>query len=139
VLLWTENEIAPILVHDGSCRDFEEARIKVRTVIEQMQLITGELFRAYENEFGVFSPIEGCFELYGLDFLVDDQWKVYLLEVNPGPDFKQTGSNLDFVILDLMACTIDVALLPLVTGVRRDPNKVVLVYEQSRRQKQMGR
>lgn len=43
--------------------------------------------------------------------MVSKDWKVYLLEVNPGPDFKQTGSRLSRVITQLMSNTIDAALL----------------------------
>ncbi len=42
-----------------------------------------------------------CFELYGLDFLLDEEFNVSLLEVNPGPDFKQTGGRLRSVITEL--------------------------------------
>jgi tubulin--tyrosine ligase len=46
-----------------------------------------------------------CFELYGLDFMVDEDLNTILLEVNPGPDFKQTGDRLKRVIADLMEQT----------------------------------
>lgn len=108
VLVWEEATIAPILVKDGTCNSFPEARSKIAEVTKSMQSITCELFRVYESEFGVFSPIEGCFEHFGLDFLVDDSWNVYLLEANPGPDFKQTGDRLSKVVRDLMSSTIDV-------------------------------
>ena len=39
--------------------------------------------------------------MYGLDFLVDESFDVHLLEVNPGPDFKQTGERLKNVIYQL--------------------------------------
>jgi hypothetical protein len=97
-----------------------------------MQAVTRELFHAYACEFGVFAPIPGCFELYGLDFLVDDKWNVYLLEVNPGPDFKQTGDRLSQVILELMSSTIDIVFPPVYD--RLDSHKadqsrsMVLVY-----------
>lgn len=134
VLGWSNEDIAPMLLRDGTCGTMNEARDAIQTVIDQMGAITGELFRAYQSEFGVFAPIEGCFEHYGLDFLVDDKWRVYLLEVNPGPDFKQTGSNLESVIENLMGSTIDVALLPKATGkLCDDSGKLTLVYEQSRR------
>jgi tubulin--tyrosine ligase len=136
IYLWGEEAIAPILVRDKTCANLEVAGERVRHVIQQMEAITGELFSAYESEFGVFSPIEGCFEQYGLDFVVDHQWNVYLLEVNPGPDFKQTGDGLAKVIENLMSDTIDAALMPLLAdkGVpqksdRSSIGKLKLVYE----------
>ncbi|CAN0224271.1 unnamed protein product, partial [Ectocarpus fasciculatus] len=44
---------------------------------------------AFRGEFAVFSPLPGCFEHFGLDFMVDEDFHVWLLEANPGPDFKQ--------------------------------------------------
>lgn len=115
VLLWDNHDIAPILLEDGTCKTMQEAKKKIDHVITEMEAITAELFRAYQNEFGVFAPLEECFEHYGFDFLVDDQWCVSLLEVNPGPDFKMTGERLQYVIEDLMGDTIDAALLPKLT------------------------
>jgi hypothetical protein len=111
VRLWNDEDAAKILVADKTCATIEEAKRRVNDVVQQMENITGELFQAYKSEFGVFSPIEGCFEHFGLDFMVSKDWKVYLLEVNPGPDFKQTGSRLSRVITQLMSDTIDAALL----------------------------
>jgi tubulin---tyrosine ligase len=140
VLQWSESVIAPILVRDGTCTSISHARECIHSTIDKMGAITGELFRAYKGEFGVFSPLENCFEHYGLDFLVDDEWNVYLLEVNPGPDFKQTGNKLEKLIEDLMGATIDVALFPLVCGCGGesfngegdDACPLRLVYEQCR-------
>jgi hypothetical protein len=112
VLLWNKAEIGPLLVKGRYCKDLNEAGQRVDQVMQDMKEITAELFRAYEGEFGVFAPIDGCFEHFGIDFLVNDDWQVYLLEVNPGPDFKQTGSRLQTVIENLMNATIDVALSP---------------------------
>jgi tubulin--tyrosine ligase len=108
VLLWDDKDIPPILVKDKVCRDLTKASQQIQKVMDDMVAITAELFRAYQSEFGVFYPIDGCFEHYGLDFMVDDQWQVYLLEVNPGPDFKQTGSRLQSAIENLMGSTIDI-------------------------------
>ncbi|CAN0494183.1 unnamed protein product, partial [Laminaria digitata] len=44
---------------------------------------------AFRGEFTVFSPLPGCFEHFGLDFMVNEDFHVWLLEANPGPDFKQ--------------------------------------------------
>jgi tubulin---tyrosine ligase len=111
VRLWDEEDVARLLVKDGTCSTHKEACDRVNQVILDMEQITGEVFRAYKHEFGVFAPIDRCFEHYGLDFMVTEEWKVYLLELNPGPDFKQTGDRLSAVIRNLMCDTIDVALL----------------------------
>jgi tubulin---tyrosine ligase len=133
VLQWNEEVISPILVRDGTFHSIGRANDAIRATIDKMGAITGELFRAYKGEFGVFAPIDGCFEHYGLDFLVDDEWNVLLLEVNPGPDFKQTGSKLELLIENLMGCTIDVALLPRLTGnLNKDLDLLMLVYEECR-------
>lgn len=102
---------------------------------EDMRSITAELFRAYSTEFAVFSPIPDCFELYGLDFLVDEHWQVYLLEVNPGPDFKQTGARLSHVIGDVMSSTIDI-VFPKDKGSFNSSRvgSMILVYDNLRRQ-----
>jgi len=66
----------------------------VPTIISHVHQIIHDLFSAFENEYTVFSPMSNCFELYGLDFLVDQTFGLHLLEINPGPDFKQTGNRL---------------------------------------------
>lgn len=42
-----------------------------------------------------------CFEVFGLDFMVTDTFETSLLEINPGPDFKQTGDSLRKLIVNL--------------------------------------
>lgn len=104
---------------------------------------SGELFRALHGERTVFAPQPNCFELLGLDFLVSyfpatpssktttdvkapsSPIQVHLLEVNPGPDFKQTGPRLEGVIEGLLEATLDMAVLE-----KKEVNKdMVLVYE----------
>lgn len=79
----------------------ELAAAAVDSLKEQIHKITGELFAAFENEYSIFCPMPQCYELFGLDFLVDNNMNVHLLEVNPGPDFKQTGGRLRRVIVQL--------------------------------------
>ncbi|RYY68086.1 hypothetical protein EON63_25175, partial [archaeon] len=50
----------------------EQAKGLVQDISEQIHTITGELFACYENEYSVFAPMSHCFEVYGLDFMVDD-------------------------------------------------------------------
>jgi hypothetical protein len=76
----------------------------------RIQNIVHDVFCAYENEYTIFAPMSNCFEVYGLDFMVDADMNVSLLEVNPGPDFKQTGERLRSVIIDLFRDTAEIVL-----------------------------
>jgi uncharacterized membrane protein len=52
--------------------------------------------------FVVFMALPNCFELFGFDFLVDSSLNCFILEANAGPDLKNTGSRLDYVIISLI-------------------------------------
>lgn len=80
---------------------------QVETITEQINQLVAQIFDAYRGEFAVFQPLPNCFELFGLDFLVDQDLRVSFLEVNPGPDFKQTGSKCQPVIDGLMHDTVE--------------------------------
>ena len=61
-------------------------------VWKQICEVTGEVFEAAARGMMVhFQPLENAFEVFGLDFLVDEEGTPWLLEVNAFPDFKQTG------------------------------------------------
>lgn len=85
---------------DAYC-DLSAAKLAKDQILEGVHTITRDLFTAFENEYTVFAPMSNCFEVYGLDFMVNNDCSVHLLEVNPGPDFKQTGGRLRKVIVDL--------------------------------------
>ena len=101
ILFKDHPDLAPTIV------DGEAATANIRNQVHE---ITRELFKAYENEYTVFAPMSNCFELYGLDFMVDDKLGVHLLEANPGPDFKQTGDRLRRVIVELWEQTCAIVL-----------------------------
>jgi hypothetical protein len=108
----------PAILHKEYRRRFPTMAAAERAVDDlrsQIHQITGELFAAYENEYSIFCPMVQCYELFGLDFLVDENMKVHLLEVNPGPDFKQTGGRLQRVIVQLweqvFRLTVDMDML----------------------------
>jgi hypothetical protein len=46
--------------------------------------------------------LPNCFEVFGFDFLVDSNYNCYILEANAGPDLKNTGNRLDYVIVSLL-------------------------------------
>ena len=64
--------------------------------------VTGELFEAAALGMMMhFRPMVNAFEVFGIDFLVDEQENVWLLEVNSFPDFQQTGDDLGWVVAEL--------------------------------------
>jgi tubulin---tyrosine ligase len=66
----------------------------------QICMITGEVFEAAAREQMVhFQVLPNAFEIFGVDFLVDEDLCVWLLELNAYPDFKQTGEKLQDVIV----------------------------------------
>jgi hypothetical protein len=83
---------------------------QIDSCYHQMKCIVSELFVAYENEYSIFCPMSQCFELFGLDFMIDENYIVYLLETNPGPDFKQTGDQLKYMIAQLWEETLRVVI-----------------------------
>ena len=88
----------------------EDANKIITQIKDDIYKITNELFNAFENEYTVFSPMNNCFEIFGLDFMIDQDLQVSLLEVNPGPDFQQTGGKLKIVIEDLWEQTLEIVL-----------------------------
>ncbi|GMI27715.1 hypothetical protein TeGR_g11567 [Tetraparma gracilis] len=103
-------DVARILLEEGRAGSAEEAGAITAKILEDMQAVTGELWSAFKNEQSVYSPLPGCWEHSGLDFLVDEDYNVVLLETNPGPDFKQTGSRLNSVVRNMFEETIDLTL-----------------------------
>ena len=55
--------------------------------------MVGELFASIRNEPASFFPLPACFELYGIDFLLDSSSQVKLLEINGLPDLTHLGTR----------------------------------------------
>ncbi|KAL2876927.1 hypothetical protein SGCOL_007755 [Colletotrichum sp. CLE4] len=80
-------------------------------IFERICNITGEIFEAAAREMTIhFQPLSNAFEVFGLDFLVDEEAKPWLLEVNSFPDFKQTGGDLRGVVAGFWEETLRVAV-----------------------------
>ncbi|KAK5017613.1 hypothetical protein LTR39_001448 [Cryomyces antarcticus] len=74
---------------------------------------TGALFEAAARGMMTdFQTLPFAFEVFGLDFLVDEDYTAWLLEVNAFPDFKQTGNALSGIIQGLFEDVVDVAVKP---------------------------
>lgn len=82
-------------------------------VFDQICKTTGETFEAAARGMMVhFQPLPSAFEVFGLDFLIDESGTAWLLEVNAFPDFRQTGDDLSNVIGGLWKGVVDVAIKP---------------------------
>ncbi|KJK81859.1 putative tubulin-tyrosine ligase [Metarhizium anisopliae BRIP 53293] len=68
-------------------------------IFEQICSVTGEVFEAAARAMPVhFQTLPNAFEVFGLDFMVDQGGKTWLLEINAFPDFKQTGGDLSEIV-----------------------------------------
>ena len=98
-------------------------------ILRQIKDIVRDLFSAFENEYTIFAPMSNCFEVYGLDFVSDSGYNIYLLEANPGPDFKQTGDKLRETIVDLWEGICKVVLDPPLDKFVDNNSSFSMVYE----------
>ena len=73
-----------------------------------------------------------CFELLGYDFLLDEDFRVWLLEVNQNPYLGTPnsfiGKLLPKMMNDLVNLVIDPFISVPVTNVKRDENGFELLY-----------
>lgn len=112
----------------------EEARCVVDKIRDRVLSLTTDLVGAVDAEL-TFAPRDNCFELFGLDFLVDPNLDVWLLEANAEPDLSKAGDRLQPVIDNVLEDT-----LALVLGERDDEDddknatrSYVKVYERKGR------
>jgi len=83
------------------------------TVFSQICDITGEIFEAAAKGMMIhFQTLPNAFEVFGLDFMVDESGTTWLLEVNAFPDFRQTGEELSGLVGGLWEGVVDVAVKP---------------------------
>ncbi|RPA74943.1 tubulin-tyrosine ligase [Ascobolus immersus RN42] len=103
---------------------------KLEKVFKDIGEIVGDLFESAARTQRVhFQTIPNAFEIFGLDFVVDQDWKVSVLEVNAYPDFKQTGKDLGSLIEGLMEGTAKVAVETFYTKEEVTDERMVKVRE----------
>ena len=61
---------------------------RVRELHEGVKAVIGECMEAVSAELTFFT-LPNCFELFGFDLMVDEDWHLWLLEANAEPDFLQ--------------------------------------------------
>ena len=102
-------------------------------VFEQICEVMGETFEAAAREQMVhFQVIPNAYEVFGVDFLVDENMNVWLLELNAYPDFKQTGDVLqDKVVGGLFTGVVKSVVAPFfgVTEHTTSEDQLVLVKD----------
>jgi len=83
------------------------------SIRQQINETISDLFKAAASQPTNFQALPNAFEVFGLDFLVDEAQSVWLLEVNAFPDFKQTGEDLkEVVIKGLWEDVVNVVIAP---------------------------
>eukprot|EP00899_Mesostigma_viride_P029665 jgi/Mesvir1/9884/Mv22414-RA.2 len=90
---------------------FASAEAMFSHLFSQIKAVVADTFRAARaSPLGLY-PLSHCFELFGLDFLVDEGFHVWLLEVNSDPSmsiFEQRLRPLCLQLLDdTLAATVD--------------------------------
>lgn len=71
-------------------------------IFDSVKQICADLYNAAFSVDRInFQPLDNAVEIFGVDFLVNEDFGVKLLEVNAYPDFKQTGEALRPVIEQL--------------------------------------
>lgn len=106
--------VNPLVVEFG---DSALTEIQRKTILNQIHDVTGEVFKAAVSVDRInFQPLPNAFEVFGLDFLVDEDLRVNLLEVNAFPDFKQTGDELKGLIDELFDDVIQITALYWIKG-----------------------
>lgn len=79
--------------------------------VRQIEAATSALFEAAAREQMVhFQALPNAFEVFGVDWLVDETGNVWLLEVNCFPDFKQSGNALKGLVQGFWTEVIRIAV-----------------------------
>ena len=94
----------------GSGHNLASARAFTAGLWARIEDCVAHCFRAFDGDFSGLMPLPNAFELYGVDFLVDDVGGLHLLEFNPTPDIRQTGDRLDFVVGALIEGMVAIAV-----------------------------
>ncbi|KAK6454811.1 tubulin-tyrosine ligase family-domain-containing protein [Scheffersomyces xylosifermentans] len=118
----------PLVVPFWKLEDANFKQSQKEEVFSQVCAITKELFIAATSVDKMnFQPLDNAIELFGIDYLVNDDYSVSLLEVNSYPDFKQTGEDLKELIYELFDRVVKEVVNPLVTGEKSEVEGSTLV------------
>jgi hypothetical protein len=95
---------------DDGGGDDGSVHARVGKLYADMCTVVAHCFAAQEGKAAGYQPLPLSWELYGVDFLVREDWVPVLLEFNPTPDVRQTGDRLDGMIGTLFEGLVTLAL-----------------------------
>ena len=84
----------------------EDAALDKQSIWQDIQTVVHDIFSAAASQRINFQPLPNAFEIFGLDFMVDENQAVSFLEANAYPDFSQTGTDLKHLIDDVITNTV---------------------------------
>jgi len=72
---------------------------------------------------------EHCFELFGYDFIIDEEYKVWLIEVNTNPCLEESSTILRMLLARMIDDMLKLTVDKLFPRKRRDPNVKERIYK----------
>jgi len=102
----TKQDMVESLLEVGN---IEEATSKVQEVKSRVYEIISETIEAVSCEL-TFTSKKNCFEMFGLDFMIDPSWNIWLLEANAEPDLSKAGERLQPVIDKLLIEALEIVV-----------------------------
>jgi tubulin monoglycylase TTLL3/8 len=84
----------------------------MRDIFSQIERLVTDTFRSV---YGRIDPkkLKNCFELFGYDFMIDENFRVYLIEANTNPCLEISCPLLARIIPEVVDNTFTLALDPL--------------------------
>ena len=102
----------------------EEAEARVAQLKVDLKSLTKAIFEAIQKAPPVaWFPFDNCFEVFGVDMMLDTDWKLWLLEVNAGPDFETFGAQNTDRCEAFLRDTLRLAVDPYLAGADKDTNE----------------
>ena len=80
-----------------------------RDIIPQMSKMTVDVFRACHGKLDPKRRMN-CMEVFGLDFMLDDEFKPYLIEVNTNPNLELSSPLLARLIPTMLENALKIGL-----------------------------
>lgn len=105
------DELAAALIEDGM--EPAVAQERVEQLLVDVRAVAGGIFEGFQKAPPIaWFPFDICFEVFGIDMMVDEDWHVWLLEVNSGADLETFGSRNVAKCEAFLRDTIEAAVTP---------------------------